>query len=93
MLFMVTHKHSAETCPADDPKMVHQMIDDGHVSSTGVKVLGAYVAPAEHALFFVIEANEYSQVVRYLRPLMRIGTADIVPVQTIAEAASIFPAR
>ncbi len=93
MLFMVTHEHSAETCPADDPKMVHQMIDKGHVSNTGVKVLGAYVAPAEHVLYFVIEASEYSQVVRYLRPLMNTGTADVVPVLTVAEATSIFPIR
>lgn len=93
MLFVVTHEHSAETCPAGNPTMVVQTIDEKHISESGVKVLGAYVAPSEHTLYYIIEADEYSQVVRYLRPLLPIGTADIVPVQTIQEAAGIFPTR
>ena len=93
MLFVVTHEHAAEACPADNPTMVVQTIDEKHISECGVKVLGAYVAPAEHMLYYIIEADDYSQVVRYLRPLMFIGAADIVPVLTIQEAAGIFPTR
>jgi len=93
MLFVVTHEHTPESCPADDPAPVHKMADENHIKESGVKVLGSYVAPPEHVVYFVLEADDYAQVVRYLRPMMKIGTPDIVPVQTLAETAGMFPKR
>lgn len=93
MLFIATHEHTPEACPADNPTQVHQMVNEEHIKESGVKVLGSYVAPPEHVLYFVLEADEYAQVVRYFRPLMKMGSVDIVPVQTIAEATGIFPTR
>ena len=93
MLFIATHEHTPEACPADNPTQVHQMVNEEHIKESGVKVRGSYVAPPEHVLYFVLEADEYAQVVRYFRPLMKMGSVDIVPVQTIAEATGIFPTR
>jgi hypothetical protein len=93
MLFVVTHEHTPESCPADDPAPVHKMADENHIKESGVKVLGAYVAAPEHVMYFVLEAEDYGHVVRYLRPMMKIGTPDIVPVQTLAETAGLFPTR
>ncbi len=92
MLFMATHEHSPEACPVDKPEPIHQMADEKHIKESGVKVLGSYIAPPEHTLHFVLEADDYSKVVRYFRPLMKIGTPSIMPVQTLAEALGIFPA-
>ena len=93
MLFVVTHEHAPELCPSDDPAPVHKMADENHIRESGVKVVGAYVAPPEHVVYFVLEADDYAQVVRYLRPMMKIGTPDIVPVQTLAETVGLFPKR
>jgi uncharacterized protein with GYD domain len=93
MLFVAIHEHAPESCPADDPAPVHKLANAKHIRDSGVKVLGSYIAPPEHQLFFILEADDYSQVVRFFRPLMKIGTPDIVPVQTLAEALGIFPAR
>lgn len=93
MLFIATHEHTPELCPANDPAPVHQMADAGHIKEAGVKVLGSYIAPPEHVLYFVLEADNYAQVVRYLRPMMKIGKPRITPVQTLAEALGIFPKR
>lgn len=93
MLFIATHEHTPELCPADDPVPVHQLADDKHIKESGVKVLGSYIAPPEHVLFFVLEANDYAQVVRYFRPMMKIGVPHITPVQTLNEALGIFPKR
>ncbi len=93
MLFVAIHEHSSESCPADDPAPIHQMANAKHIKDSGVKVLGSYIAPPEHELYFVLEADDYAQVVKYFRPLMKIGTPDIVPVQTLPEALSIFPAK
>ena len=93
MLFVAVHEHSPELCPADAPAPVHQLANEKHIKESGVKVLGSYIAPPEHTLFFILEANDYAQVVRYLQPMMKIGTPDIVPVQTLTEALGIFPTR
>ena len=93
MLFVVTHEHTPELCPADDPAPLHKLADESHIKESGVKVVGSYVAAPEHTFYLVLEAEDYAQVVRYLRPMMKIGTPDIVPVQTLAESLSIFPKR
>jgi hypothetical protein len=93
MLFVAIHTHTPELCPSNDPAPVHQLADAKHVKDSGVKVVGSYVAPPEHVFYLVLEASDYSQVVRYLRPLMKIGTPRIVPVQTLAESLGLFPAR
>ena len=93
MLFIAIHTHTPELCPADDPAPIHQLADDKHVKDSGVKVVGSYIAPPEHMSFFVLEADSYAQLVRYFRPMMKIGTPRIVPVQTLAEAVGMFPTR
>lgn len=89
MLFLATHEHRPELCPVEDPTPVRQLADKKHIKQSGVKVLGSYTAPPEHLLFFILEADSYTQVVRYLRPMMKIGTPRIVPVQTLDEALGI----
>ena len=91
MLFIATHEHAPESCPSENPAQVHQVVNEEHIKASGVKLLGSYVAPPEHVLFFVLEADEYAQVVRYFQPIMKMGNIDIVPVQTVAEAMGIFP--
>jgi len=93
MLFVVTHEHTPELCPADDPAPVHKLADEGHIKESGVKVVGSYVAAPEHTFYLVLEAEDYAQVVRYLRPMMKIGTPDIVPVQVLSDTVGMFPKR
>jgi hypothetical protein len=93
MLFVAIHQHAPELCPADNPAPVHQLADQEHIRAAGVKVLGSYIAPPEHTLYFLLEADDYAQVVRYFRPMMKIGTPRIVPVQALQEALGLFPVR
>ncbi|MCH8284660.1 MAG: hypothetical protein IIC20_08795 [Chloroflexi bacterium] len=91
MLFVATHRHSAESCPSDNPVNVHELIRPEHAAECGVKVLGGYVAPPEHLIFHVLEADDYASIVKFYRPIMTMGDAEITPVQTLEEAAGIFP--
>ncbi|MBI2919251.1 MAG: hypothetical protein HYY01_14855 [Chloroflexi bacterium] len=86
MLFLVTHTHTPDRCPADDPKPLHQLAQEDHARTCGVKVHGSYVAASEHTLYFALEAAELSSVVRFLRPLGKVGTARIVPIQRLPDA-------
>ncbi|MBI4339302.1 MAG: hypothetical protein HY680_05050 [Chloroflexi bacterium] len=89
MLFIATHTHQPESCPVEHPLPVHQMAREDHAKECGVKVLGAYIASPQHILYFVLEAPDPGSVARYFRPLMKIGTAQITPVQTLQEATGI----
>jgi hypothetical protein len=66
VLFVITHQHPIASCMADDPGPLQTMLSAEHVQATGVRVLGDYIAPPEHRLFLVVEADEYAQVVRFL---------------------------
>ena len=93
MVFVVTHEHTPELCPSDDPAPVHKLADESHIKESGVEVLGAYVAPPEHTSYLILEAADYGHVVTYVRPMMKIGTTDIVPVQELSDTLSQFPKR
>jgi uncharacterized protein with GYD domain len=93
MLFVVIHSHTPELCPADNPAPLHQMASEQHIRESGVRPIGSYIAPPEHTMYFVLEADDYSQVVRYLRPLIKIGTPRIVPVQALTEALQLLSSR
>lgn len=93
MLFIATHTHSPESCPVEDPVPIHQLAKEEHAKECGVTVVGSYIAPPEHILYFVLEAQDYSSVVKFFRPLMKIGAPRITPVQTLQEATGIFPVR
>jgi len=94
MLFMVIHEHTPELCPSDKPEMVKKTVDvmgsKAHAKECGVKVLGSYMSPPEHVLFFVIESNDYGKIVDFLRPIMKMGTPRIIPVGILGEVAPKF---
>lgn len=93
MLFVAVHTHTPELCPVDDPVPVHQLAKAEHAKECGVKVLGSYISPPEHVLFFVLEAENFASIVKFFRPMMKIGVPRITPVQTLVEATGIFPTK
>ena len=94
MLFVVTHEHSPELCPSDNPELVKKTVSivasKAHAEKSGVKVLGSYIAPPEHVLFFIIESNNYEKIVDFFRPIMKMGTLRIMPVSVLGDVASKF---
>jgi len=94
MLFVAVHTHTPELCPSDSPEMVKKTVDvvasEKHAKKTGVKVLGSYIAPPEHVLFFILEADDYDNVIEFFRPLMKIGTPRIIPVGVLGKTVTRF---
>lgn len=86
MLFVAVHSHRPESCPIDQPEPVRIISSDEHAKKCGVKVLGRYIAPPEHQLFFILEANDYQKIVNFFRPMMKIGAPRIYPVMPLGEA-------
>lgn len=94
MLFMVIHTHTPELCPSDKPEMVKKTVDvvasNAHAKKCGVKVLGSYIAPPEHVLFFILESDDYGKIVDFFRPLMKMGTPRIIPIGILGEVVPKF---
>jgi len=90
MLFMVIHKHTGAECPVDTPAPVEKVASDEHAVECGVKVLGKYVSPPEHRIFFILEADTYEKIIAFLQPLAKIGTHRIHPVTDLATEIKIL---
>ncbi len=63
---------------------------DEHAKKTGVKVLGRYIAPTEHRIFFIVEAESYKSITDFLKPMMKMGTPRITPVSELGKAIKPF---
>ena len=87
-LFIATHQHSAETCPAAPPAG-----DDllSHVSSAvaaryGVSIQAEAVVDGEHCLILVLQATHRDQVEAFMAFFARFGSVVVCPAST-SEAA------
>ncbi|MAG36014.1 MAG: hypothetical protein CL878_07210 [Dehalococcoidia bacterium] len=78
MLYLITQTHAAEACPVDAGGKEILYEDPDQVE--GLKVVAAYGAFPEHTLYFVVEADDYSAIDRFLRPGLNRCTCTITPV-------------
>ncbi|MBI2909874.1 MAG: hypothetical protein HYX92_19725 [Chloroflexi bacterium] len=78
MLFLITQKHTPETCPIDagGREVLHEK--PGKVQ--GLKIVAAYGAYSEHTLYYVVEASDYDAIENFLTPGFKRCTATITPV-------------
>lgn len=94
MLFVATHTHTPESCPAGgDLAPLHLIASTEHAAKCKVKVLGSYAAPPEHTFYFVLDAKDYPSIVEFFRPLMKIGAPRITPVETLQQTVGVFPVK
>lgn len=80
MLFHITQRHTPETCPVDEGGS-NSLFD---ANAPGVKLIGRYGANSEHVLFFIVEADDWIALQRFLLPGFKRATATITPVSEIA---------
>lgn len=93
MRFIATLEHSPDNCWARDENraMAKEVIDgiQQRAETHNVALHGSYAAPNEHAIYFIIEADEFGAASQFLgQPFLQDHTADIVPVLTFGEVES-----
>ena len=82
MLFHITHVHDEKTCPGNNEEVFSKtfgiVLDtlEEHLN----EVIGAWMDPVGHTSFFVVDADESSQIFSGLFPIVDAGTAKIQPV-------------
>lgn len=76
MLFHITQVHTPETCPAGSGGS--DTLYDPNVE--GLELIGRYGANAQHTLFYVVEADSWRAVQKFLYPAFKKATATVTPV-------------
>jgi hypothetical protein len=93
-LYLVEHRHTAETCPTKNRDMMLML--GKHVSQEtadqfGIRIQADVVHPGEHRMMMVLEAPEQAKVDAYMQPFGMVGTVDVKEVTTcerVVETAS-----
>lgn len=87
MLFHVTHTHTWESCPYNDPEKARATFGEAlaGIGETGAKLVGAWVDAPAHKFFLVLDADSADKVEAALAPIIDIGCAETRPVSDAAE--------
>ena len=84
-LFLVEHRHGADTCPTknrDMMLMLGQHVTQASADQFGVKIHADVVHPGEHRMMMVLEADEQGPVDQYMAPFTQVGSVDVKEVVT-----------
>jgi hypothetical protein len=92
MLFHVTHVHTPESCPADDPERARDTI--GKIiaggDAPGIKLVGAWADAPGHTFFLVVETDSVDKLTDLFYPALTMAHAEITPVE---DALALFKRR
>jgi hypothetical protein len=92
MLFHITHVHTPESCPADDPERARDTI--GKIiaggNAPGIKLVGAWADAPGHTFFLVVETDSVDKLTDLFYPALTMAHAEITPVE---DALALFKRR
>ncbi len=92
MLFHVTHVHTPESCPAEDPERARDTI--GKIiaggNAPGIKLVGAWADAPGHTFFLVVETDSVDKLTDLFYPALTMAHAEITPVE---DALALFKRR
>ena len=88
MLFVIDHKHSAETCPAGtvhpDKEFTNKF--EAQIKASGVHLIEGYLDAPGHRFYFVVEADTTQQILNFTAPFIAIGETNVHPALKWSEA-------
>lgn len=85
MLFLITQTHVPEACPIDSGG--REALHEKPENVPGLRVAAAYGAFTEHTMYYVVEANDYAAVEKFLTPGFKRCIAKITPVDQFMGAS------
>ena len=80
-LFVVEHRHSAETCPAGDPQiapMLLQHLSKTNASQYGIEIHGEAVVDGAHRLFLILDGEDRDHVDEFMAPFAMAGSVEVL---------------
>lgn len=83
-LYLVEHKHTAETCPTRDKDMMLMLgkhVSQPNAGKFGIKIHSDVVHPGEHWMSMVLEGDG-AKIEEFVTPFRMVGTVAIKEVKT-----------
>ena len=74
---MITQTHRPETCPKGTGRA------NTHIDGQDIALKGCWEASTHHALWYLVEADDYQAVHQLLEPGMKGGTSTVEPVEEL----------
>jgi hypothetical protein len=90
-LYFVEHKHTAETCPTQQPemiKMLGQHVMQMTADKFGITIQSDVVFPGEHRLNLVLAGPSEAKIKEYVAPFGMVGTVEVREVSTCEEVVA-----
>ena len=76
MLFHVTQTHTPQTCPLGEGGSNSLFNAD----EPGARLVGRYGANAQHTMFYIVDADDWQALQRFLLPGFKLATCTVTPV-------------
>ena len=90
-LYFVEHKHTAETCPTQQPdmmKMLGMHVTQMTAAKYGIPIQSDVVFPREHRMNLVLLAPSEEKVKEYVAPFGMVGSVEVREVSTCEEVVA-----
>ncbi len=81
MLFLITQNHSPENCPIDAGGRESLYGDPREIK--GLKIVAAFAAYTDHVLYYLVEADDYDPIEKFLTPGFKKCSAMVAPVSKV----------
>jgi hypothetical protein len=81
MQFLITQTHEAHDCPKNIGGFRKVLINE---NVDGLTLSNVYIEHGSHTIIYIVETNEYDNIVKFLEPGMLKSTASITPVSSLA---------
>lgn len=78
MLFLITQTHTPETCPIDAGG--RPALHEAPEKIEGLSVKAGYGDYTNHTIYYVVEADDYDAIERFLIPGFKRASAKIAPI-------------
>lgn len=89
-LYLIQHRHTADTCPTRNPDMVRALrnhVTADNAARMGLKLLADWVDEPEHTVILVVEADSPQQAEAFAAPFRQVGSVTVKEGQTCDQVA------
>ncbi|HXG30816.1 MAG TPA: hypothetical protein VNK81_04150 [Thermodesulfobacteriota bacterium] len=80
MLFLITQVHEPGNCPKDIGGFRKALVNE---NIEGLTLRDVYVEHGSHTIIYVVETDDYNNLVKFLEPGMLKCTSSISPVSSL----------
>lgn len=81
MQFLITQVHEPKDCPKDIGGFKKVLINE---DVEGLDLNNVYIEHGSHKIIYIVETDNYDNIVKFLEPGMLKSTVSITPVSSLA---------